>query len=95
MYKQLANGQTDIQIDGQAGGQTNTLKDRQEDRNEKDGGTDLLEVEQKNGKANGERAIKQMERQIKTLSICDIGQNTWTMAMAKYLPILSRGDTER
>ncbi len=30
-----------------------------------------------------------------TLSICDIGRNTWTMAMAKYLPILSRGDTEQ
>jgi len=29
------------------------------------------------------------------ISICDIGQNTWTMTMAKYLPILSRGDTER
>ena len=29
------------------------------------------------------------------VSICDIGRNTWTMAMAKYLPILSRGDTER
>ncbi len=30
-----------------------------------------------------------------TLSIYDIGNITYRLTMAKYLPILSRGDTER
>jgi hypothetical protein len=34
-------------------------------------------------------------KNLNKLSICDIGNITYRLTMAKYLPILSRGDTER